>query len=151
MICGELWSMGCAVRVWSRPGLGKDWLECAGWDRMAKRCPCEHAWVHGCVCALLCVCVFLHMHVRGRTRMHVCAASGNAEVVVAGSEIAEISPWGLWMGGVSTARPARRRTRNMKPRWPLFKKPFQGLQKSCVQFSAPVWRPRYIAKYKQVS
>ena len=67
------------------------------------------------------------------------------------THIAEISPWIIWMGGLYTARPARRRTRNMKPRWPLFKKPFQGLQKSCVQFSAPVWRPRYIAKYKQVS
>ena len=56
MIGGELCSMGSAVRVWSRPGLGKDWLECAGWDRMAKRCPCEHAWVHGCVCVRSCVC-----------------------------------------------------------------------------------------------
>ena len=35
------------------------------------------------MCAL--VCMFLHMHVRGRKRMHVCASSGNAGVVVADS------------------------------------------------------------------
>ena len=26
--------MGCAVWVWLRQGLDKDWLQCAGWDWM---------------------------------------------------------------------------------------------------------------------
>ena len=45
------------------------------------------AWV--CVCAL--VCMFLHMRVRGRMRVHVCASSGNAGIVVAGSDCGDFA------------------------------------------------------------
>ena len=47
--------------------------------------------MHGCVCVCAVVCVFLHMHVRGRMRMHVCASSGNAGVVVAGSDCGDFA------------------------------------------------------------
>ena len=58
------------------------------------------------------------------------------------THIAEISPWSIWMGGLYTARPARRRTQNIKPRLPFSKTSPSGFAKSCVQFSASVLRSR---------
>ena len=58
------------------------------------------------------------------------------------THIAEISPWSIWMGGLYMARPARRRTRNIKPWLLCFKASASGSAKSGVQFSASVLRPR---------
>ena len=58
------------------------------------------------------------------------------------THIAEISPWSIWMGGLYMARPARRRTQNIKPRLPFSKTSPSGFAKSSVQFSASVLRSR---------
>ena len=36
------------------------------------------------------------------------------------THIAEISPWSIWMGGLYMARPARRRTQNIKTQIAFF-------------------------------
>ena len=48
------------------------------------------------------------------------------------TQVAETSPWGLWMEGGYTARPARRRTRNIKPWLPFQSIGFRVCKK---------WRP----------
>ena len=53
-----------------------------------------------------------------------------------------LHPGGLWMEGGYMARPARRRTRKIKPWLPCFKVSASGSAKIGVQFSASVLRPR---------